>query len=269
MNAPHAYIILGSSGSGRRELLADLIANGLDEPARPVLLVASGETPTPEGAVQRLGVVSQLVQGSWQTEEGRVVVAPDALPEGATHVFILTHGRANPVDQIEALHAWLPSAGLELARIITVVNCQLASAHAELARWYDACVHFSDVVLLGRRDGVANKWVSDFAARYRKQHFPCLIEVVKKGDLENPALILEPQARRMSMLFDAEDTWAVGTDADTVVEDDADDDEDADKPSADDIDDPDLIGEVDPYLERLAGSGRRAKEIPDIAKFVP
>jgi len=269
MNASHAYIVLGTSGSGRRALLADLIANGLDESARPVLLVARGERAADEAAAQRLASAAQLIQGAWWLEEGRAVTA-EPIPEGATHVFVLVDGRANPIDQLEALHAWLPTAGLEIGRILTVVDCQLASAHPELQRWFDACVHFSDVVLLNRRDGVANKWVSDFAARYRKQHFPCLIEVVKKGDLENPALILEPQARRMSMLFDAEDAWAVPGDADTVIEDDADDDdEDADKPSADDVDDADLIGEVDPYIERLAGSGRRAKEIPDIAKFVP
>ncbi len=264
MHAPLAYIILGSAGSGRRAPLADLIATGLDESARTVLLVAEGERSADEVADRRLEASPRLVRSTWRLEHGRVAAPP--LPEDATHVFIVVDGRANPVDQIEALHTWLPSAGLELARVICVVDCQLASAHAELLRWYDACVHFSDVVLLNRRDGVASKWVSDFAGRYRKQHFPCLIEMVKKGDLENPALILEPQARRMSMLFDAEDAWAAGGDEDTVIEDE--DDEDADKPSADAIDDPDLVGQVDPYIERLAGSGRRAKEIPEIAKFL-
>ena len=267
MNSPHAYIILGSTGSGRRAVLADLIANGLDESARPMLLVAEGERPAEEATTARLAAMPTLIQATWRLEDGRVA-AGAPIPEGATHVFFLVDGRTNPIDQIEAFHAWLPSAGLEIGRVITVVDCQLASTRPELQRWYDACVHFSDVVILARRDGVANKWITDFTHRYRKQHFPCLIELVKKGELENPVLILEPQARRMSMLFDAEDTWAVGGDADTVIEDEADDDEDAGKPSADAIDDPDLIGGVDPYVERLAGSGRRAKEIPDIAKIL-
>lgn len=268
MNAPYAYIILGSTGSGRRAVLADLIANGLDEAARPVLLIAEGEGAVDEATTQRLAAAPNLLQATWRLEDGRVVTDP--LPEGATHVFLLVHGRMNPIDQIEAFHAWLPSAGLQIGRVITVVDCQLASTRAELVRWFDACVHFSDVVILNRREGVANKWVTDFTARYRKQHFPCLIELVKKGDLENPVLILEPEARRMSMLFDAEEAWAVPGDADTVIEDEADDDdEDAKKPSADDIDDPDLIGSDDPYIERLAGSRRRAKEIPDIAKYLP
>jgi hypothetical protein len=240
--------------------------NGLDESARPVLLVAAGESPADDTVTGRLAAAPNLVQGTWQLEGGQVATA--ALPEGATHVFILVDGRTNPIDQIEAIHTWLPSGGLEIGRVITVVNCQLASARAELTRWYDACVHFSDVVILNRRDGVANKWVTDFTTRYRKQHFPCLIELVKKGELENPVLILEPQARRMSMLFDAEEAWPLPGDKDTVIEDEADDDEDAKNPSAEDIADPDLIGKDDPYLERLAGSGRRAKEIPDIAKYL-
>lgn len=267
MNPAQAYIILGASGSGRRAVLADLIGNGLDDSTRPVLLLPAGEKPAPEAVSARLAGIGRLVQGQWSVQDKRV--AADALPDGATHVFILVHGRANPVDQIEAIHDWLPSAGLELARVITVVHCQLASEHRELLRWYDACVHFSDVVLLSRREGVANKWITDFVARYRKQHFPCLIEFVKRDELENPVLVLEPQARRISMLFDPEDAWSVPGDADTVIDDDEEDDEDADTPSARDIDDPDLVGGVDPYIERLAGSGRRAKEIPDIAKFVP
>jgi hypothetical protein len=263
MNAPLAYIILGSTGSGRRAVLADLIVNGLDESARPLLLVAAGETPAEDSVTGRLAAVPNLVQATWQLDGGQV--ATGTLPEGATHVFILVDGRTNPIDQIEAIHAWLPSAGLEIGRLITVVNCQLASTHPELMRWYDACVHFSDVVILNRRDGVANKWVTDFTTRYRKQHMPCLIELVKKGELENPVLILEPQARRLSMLFDAEEAWPLPGDEDTVIEDE--DDEEA-SPSAEDIDDPDLIGKPDPYIDRHFGSGRRVKEIPDIAKFL-
>jgi hypothetical protein len=263
MNTSHAYIILGTAGSGRRAVLADLIANGLADTDRPVLLTARSETAAEAADAQRLTDTAHLVQQLWALEESRVVTEP--LPDGATHVFILVDGRTNPVDQIEAIHGWLPSAGLEIGRVITVVNCQLASTHPELARWFDACVHFSDVVLLNRREGVTNKWVSDFTARYKKQSFPCLFESVKKGVIENPAVILEPEARRISMLFDPEDAWPLPVDKDTVIE-----DENGEEapPSAEDLADPDLIGKPDPYIDRLYGSGRRAKEIPDIAKIL-
>ena len=165
---------------------------------------------------------------------------------------MLGDGRGNPVDHVEWVHVWLPTSGGQMARIITVVNCRLGLAHPELQRWYDACIHFSDVALLTCRDGVPNKWVADFSARFRKQHFPCLIELVKADEVDNPALVLEPEARRMSMLFDGQEAWP-----------EPDEDEDLDEMS-----DADLIGAVDPYIERLA-TGRRAREIPDITTFLP
>ena len=71
--------------------------------------------------------------------------------------------------------------GGELARVLCVVHCALAEKHPALLAWYDACVHFSDVVLLQRREGVANKWVSDFLKHYQDQFMPCLFETVKAG----------------------------------------------------------------------------------------
>ena len=114
-------------------------------------------------------------------------------------------------------------------------------------------------MLLTRRDGVPNKWVSDFTARYRKQHFPCLIELVKRGELANPALILEPQARRVSQLFDEAGSLSVA-----ISEGDEDDDTEDGEETVVDVD----AAPADPYIDRLAGSKRREKEIPDIAKFL-
>jgi hypothetical protein len=262
MPSPLVYIVLGAAGSGRRAVLAELIGAGLDAEARPLLLVAPDEMPAPEAVRRKLASAPGLVEERWSRDENGGITA--GIPAGTSHVFVLTDGRASPVDQIEALHAWLPSSGLELARVLTVVSCRLASAHRELLRWFDACVHFSDVVLLNQRDGVPNKWLSDFVARYRKEHFPCLIEFVKKGELANPALVLEPQARRMSMLFDPPEAWP-STDAEGGEDDEGD---DAGGAAAGDELARDLIGADDPWLERLAGSGRRVKELPDIAKFL-
>ena len=39
------YIILGSAGSGRRELLADLIADGLASGDQPAVLLSDAEAP--------------------------------------------------------------------------------------------------------------------------------------------------------------------------------------------------------------------------------
>ena len=128
----------------------------------------------------------------------------------------------------------------------------LAARHPELFAWFDACVHFADVVLFNRRDGLPNKWLSDFRARYAAQFLPCLFELVKAGRVKNPALILAPQALRLSHFFDEETDWEV-----TGSSEDAEDDEEI---AAEPVE--------DPYLQRRPG-GRRVKEIPDVADYLP
>lgn len=239
---PLIYLVLGASGSGRRELLADLIEGGLTPPERAAVLMAEGEAA--DAADARLPRA-----GSWRMEEG--AIAADWPPE-TTHVFLVADGRRNPVDQVEAFASWLRERGLEVARVLCVINCGLAERHLALAAWYEACLHFSDVALLNRREGVANKWLSDFRERYEKAFRPCLFETVKGGRVGNPALILEPQARRVSHLFDED--WAAPLEA-AAEEPEEEEGEGGDEP------------EADPYLERQNG-GRRVRQIPDISKFL-
>lgn len=242
---PLVYVILGATGSGRREIVADLIDAGLatDESARPVVLMAEDE-PASE-------FDSHLpARAPWSRDEGGIVAEH---PPDATHLFFIADGRGNPIDQLEALKPWLAAADAELGRIICVVNCRLAEAHPPLLAWYDACIHFSDIVLLHQRQGVENRWISDFLARYREKFYPCLFETVKQGRIKNPALVLEPQARRMSHSFDEEVDWVVAGEAGA--------DEDVEDGEVD------VAPEVDPYFERRPG-GRRVIEIPDIARFL-
>jgi hypothetical protein len=239
---PLVYLILGAAGSGRREVVADLIAGGLGEGDRALVLLSAAEAAGEFDA--RLGPAQR-----WQWAEGRIE-APAF--DGATHVFWIADGRRNLPDQIEAVQAWLPASGGELARIVCVIHCGLAARHHELLPWYDACVHFADVVLFNRREGVENKWMSDFQARYASQFLPCLFEIVKHGQVKNPAVVLEPQARRLSHVFDDELNWEISG----TAEEDAEGDEEVE-----------AHPEVDPYLDRLPG-GRRVKEIPDVTKYL-
>ena len=250
---PLVYLILGAAGSGRREIVADLIEGGLaaGSAGQPFDLAQSRQSalallPAGEQAGEADARLGSLARWAWN--DGRIE-SPDLA--GATHVFLFTDGRRNPVDQVEAFQAWLAASGGELARILCVIHCGLVAQHKELLAWYDACVHFADVVLLNRREGVPNKWMSDFQARYAAQFLPCLFELVKAGRVENPALILEPQARRMSHVFDEEPNWEV-TSADGEEEDE---EEITAQP------------EEDSYLQRRAG-GRRVKVIPDVAKYL-
>lgn len=247
---PLVYLILGATGSGRREVLLDLIEAGLEPEDRPAVLLSAGEAVQTEREA-KLPAVTR-----WEWLDGAIDAT---LPADATHVFFVTDGARNPVDQIEAFKAWLEAQGGELARVLCVVNAQLAEKHAALLPWFEACVHFADVVLLNRREGIDNKWLSDFLAHFKKQYYPCVFEMVKGGRVKNPALILEPQARRMSHVFDEEPDWiftnAEGEEIDEQEESEDGDDEIEAKP------------EEDPYFARRNG-GRRVKELPDIVQYL-
>jgi hypothetical protein len=246
---PLVYLILGATGSGRRDVVADLIASGLESTDRAAVLLPAAEAP--QAADARLPGVAR-----WAWIDDGAIAAQ--LPEGATHVFFLVDGRRNPVDQIEAFRPWLEAQGGEIGRVICVVHSQLAEKHPPLLAWFEACVHFADVVLLNRREGVENKALSDFLNHFKKLYYPCHFEQLKDNQVKNPALVLEPQARRMSHVFDEEQDWiftnAEGEEIDEQDED-TDDDEIEAKP------------EEDPYFARRNG-GRRLKEIPNIADFL-
>lgn len=240
---PLVYFILGAAGSGRRAVLLDLITGGLPEDAKPAVLVSDGENPTATDAQ-----LPGLAQWTW--DENSIDAAP---LEGVTHIFLVCDGRINPVDQLEAGKVWLTQIGAEIGRVICVVNCRLAEANPPLLVWYDACVHFSDVVLLNQREGVENKWLSEFQRRYKDQFFPCLFEFVKNNRVKNPAEVLDLQARRMSHLFDEDQDWVITGGED---EEEAEGDEEIE-----------AAPEEDHYLMRHNG-GRRVHDIPDIAQFL-
>lgn len=247
---PLVYLVLGATGSGRRDVVRDLIEGGLAETDRAAVLL-----PAAEPATAADGALPGVERWEWRD---KTIVA--TLPKGVTHVFFVTDGAANPIDQVEVFKPWVEAQGGEVARILCVVNAQLAARHPPLLAWFEACIHFSDVVLLNRREGVENKWMSDFLGHFKKLFYPCLFELVKDGRVKNPALVLEPQARRMSHVFDEELNWiftnAEGDEIDEQEETGDDDEEIEAKP------------EEDPYFERRNG-GRRVKELPDIASFLP
>ena len=245
------YLILGTAGSGRREVIADLIDGNPGEGGSTVVFLEAGEVA--DAAERRLG---RIERWRW-TEEGAVEAE---LPDGgAGRAFFVTNGRRNPVDQLEAFKAWLPAQGAEVGRIICVVDCALAERNPPMLAWYDACIHFADVVLLNRREGVANKWIRDFQARYKDQCYPCVMELVRSGRVRNPALILEPSALRISQAFEDEPAW-VAVDEDS--EDGA-----GEEGLEGEEEEVEMVLAEDPYFARRPG-GRRAREIPDVTKFL-
>jgi hypothetical protein len=244
------YLLLGTPGSGRRQLLLDLIKNGTGLEDSIHVLLPPDEPP--QAAEE---VLSALPNVSLSRSEALPTQLNEPIPQTC---FYVASGHSNPVDVVEKWKEFLlqNQGRFELARILTVVHCQFLIENPSARPWYDACIHFSDVVLLNHREAAGNKWVADFQKEFEKKHYPCLFEWVKKGGVSNPARVLQPESRRLSLAFDFwEDHPAIPPDLEVEIEgDDPDEDEE------------DAIPE-DPYFARMPG-GRRRKKIPDIRGFL-
>jgi hypothetical protein len=240
-DSPLVYVFLGRSGSERRALIADLIEGGIDADAsvlyfRPETEAASLMDDS-IAAMPNVQVIDWALQDAKLTH-GKVNAAPEK-------IIFLAPGNSDPADVVEAVKTWSEHNHCCVARLITAVDCAFLKSKPEAQSWYDACIHFSDIVLLARREGVDNKWLKSFEDRYAKNHYPCRFLLVKKGRVQNPAEILEPEARRMSLYFDE----LIAIEEDEFEEERPEDQ----KP--------------DKYIERLA-SGQRAYPIPDINKLL-
>lgn len=256
------YLILGLPGSGRREILTDLIAGGLDAANdRAHVYLPAGEPVQAADESTGAGTVSRL---GW--DSAHQLLVGDAPPAEATHVFVVLDGCVDPVDQLEAIKPWLAAHALAVTQVFTVVHCALIEKHPALAVWHDACIHFSDAALLNRREGVANKWLSEFRRRYDDQCMPCLFEFVKAGKVRNPVMLLDGAARRLSQYFDASEWDGLNLD-DVEIGESEDEDGENMRPLDKSQLDPDDQPPVDPWLERDA-TGRRHKPLPDVRKYL-
>ena len=172
--SPSVYFVVGTPGSGRRAIVRDLIEHGLAAEEKALVLLADREAADP--ADEKLAALPNAEVRRWTWNEP--ALPPVDLPEGAT-VFFLSDSSVSPMDQLEALKPWLEEHGATLARVFCVVDCQLAEKQPVLRQWFDACIHFADVVFLTRREGLANKWLSDFISHFKDERFPCHFVQVK------------------------------------------------------------------------------------------
>lgn len=204
LGLPDVYVILGTVDSGRREVLHYLIQHGIAEDAHVVVYYSQLESESPY--LEKIRARANTKVQPWLFANGRIsTVVSDTMNVSA--IFFVTDGFLNPVDQLEALKGWFDSRNLPITRIITVVNCKLAQQYTPVVEWYNACIHFSDYILLNRREGVPNKWMDDYLERYKKECYPCIFELVKKeGKVDNAMAVLDSEVRRMSTVFDADET---------------------------------------------------------------
>jgi hypothetical protein len=261
------YLSLGMAESGRRALWGQLLASvdGGEPLTRPRIWLSEREAAEAasreliEATGAELGIYRIADRGPTRPPELEVVAAPD--DSTATGWVLIADGRASPLDIVEAVAAWAPAEGAEVVRVVTVVDCARLRDEPRWQPWYDACIHFSDMVLLAGREGISNRWVSDFEARFHKQCFPCGFDLVRRTGVRNPALVLYPEARRISQVFDlpdedAAEDWRQGLDPETEIIDSGD--------PAPEGEDDDGDSTEDPWLARH-DTGYRIRRLPEIA----
>ena len=241
-HAPLVYLIYGIPNSERRSILFDCIEGGLPDKEQVLYFRPKGENNSHFD--EQIEALENVDVVEWELADCKV--KHGSLSAAPEKIVFLAPGHADPADVAEALKVWIDHNNCELGRIITVVNCSFLKEQEKATAWFDACIHFSDMVLLARRESVDSKWLKEYEAGYRKKCYPCLIELVSKGKAKNPVAVLEPEARRMSLYFDKL----------TPIEEDGLDEEE----QPDDI-------KPDRYIERNE-SGQRMHRIPDIGKFL-
>jgi hypothetical protein len=242
MSAPLVYLIYGIPDSGRREILLDLIEGGIDAKEQVLYFRPEGEADSAFDAqldaLENVSVVDWKLDGTKVTH-GEVSAAPEK-------IIFLAPGNSDPANVAEAIKSWTEHNICQLARIITVAHCAFLSQTPAAQSWFDACIHFSDIVLLNRREDVGNKWIKDFEQGHHKKFSPARFLMVKKGRVVNPLEVLDPEARRFSLYFDEL----------IPIEDDEFEDDEQPQDT-----------KPDKYIERLE-SGQRAYRIPDIQKLL-
>jgi len=167
--------------------------------------------------------------------------------------FVVVDPREPPVPQLERLAGALKGAGLEPAKVLTCVDCKAAEDSPQLRAWLEACIYYSDAVLLGNRAAAAKGFVREFQKHHEKLCYPCLFLLLKgPGLVEDPLEVLFPDTRRLSQLFDLPEAESVPA-ADVHI--DASCDLDMEEP------------ETDPYRHGLPGA-EPPHAVPDAAPWI-
>ena len=118
--------------------------------------------------------------------------------------FLLISGSTNPIDWLEEMQQALFKNNFKLGRIIFLLDMVRLSKNPQWVSWAQACIHFSDVVLMNNVEGVTKKWLQEFKEPYVKDCYPCLFVPLKGEQISNPALVLETLPLRISQVFDIE-----------------------------------------------------------------
>lgn len=199
-NQTNFYILLGTQNSGRREILFNLLEG---ETEKTIVLINEKENTHDND--QKLATLknTQLLKWNFINNELQLPTIPQENETTQPNLFLILSSKEDLIDQIEATKYYLDNRPeFQLAKIISVIDCQLAYKHEDLLPYFKAIIYFSDYILLNRRENVPDKWTTDFIKFFKKESYPCYFELIKKNKVHNPALILNPEARRISHAFD-------------------------------------------------------------------
>ena len=187
----NVYLFMGTHLPEVRQCLRFLA--GAEDQDRPV------ELQVPAGLGWPLDDPGFARTSEYDAANAHWVLNPDA-DETA---FIVLDPRQSPVQQLVRLAGDLGKCLIEPVKVVTCVDCSAAEQNAPLRAWYEACVYYSDIVLLGNRGGASKHFVHDYQKHFEKECFPCLFLFLKgPGNPDQPLEVLAPDTRRLSQLFD-------------------------------------------------------------------
>lgn len=230
-------------GSNLPEIQACMDHLSALEEANPLQILTPPGLNWPETAREA------VVRVDYDPEVNLLVLDPD---RNETAFILLDPGKA-PVQQLELIAEQLGNCLLEPVKVITCVDCIAAEKSPQLRTWLEACIYYSDVVLLGNRSDTTKRFVRDYQKGFERICYPCLFGYLKGKGIPDIALeILAPDTRRISQLFDlGEDIPEVAPG--TVIE------------ASCDLDLEEV--EKDPY-RNPADEENQPPTIPDISKWI-
>ncbi|MEX0325295.1 MAG: hypothetical protein AB3N33_04315 [Puniceicoccaceae bacterium] len=126
-------------------------------------------------------------------------------PDAEDTAFIVLDPRQPLIEQLEQLADNLAKCFVEPVKILTCVDCRQTEENARLRAWFDACIYYSDIVLLGNRQDASKAFMRDYQKHYERLCYPSLFLFLKgAGNPGDPVEVLTPGTRRLSQLFDLE-----------------------------------------------------------------
>ena len=154
--SPKVYLILGPNNSGRRELLADFI-DSLEYETTVLYFKHRDEIINNcDSFIECKTEISTIL---WSVEDCKI--KHESTSVNPSSIFFVAPASINLADIIEGLKGWLSKNDCQLTKIITVIDCKTLSENDSQNSWYDAAIHFSDMVLLNRRENVSEKWIKN------------------------------------------------------------------------------------------------------------